>query len=205
MKAGLLIWGRIGHELERVGEGLINCLPPNSGHSRLGSGRSKHPAHLQHGGAMSSGRELAKRKLTATGSSTTREPPSRAQRWLVYSIFAAGIMLLTCADGFPQSKPQDSLPVLTHVAQVGELSNEEAHRGYPVHLRAVVTYFSPADLFVQDSTAGIWVDLRGMQASFRPGQFLDLYGITAEGFAPYIGNPRWRVLGEAPLPLARRV
>ncbi len=154
---------------------------------------------------MSSGRELAKRKLTATGSSTTREPPSRAQRWLVYSIFAAGIMLLTCADGFPQSKPQDSLPVLTHVAQVGELSNEEAHRGYPVHLRAVVTYFSPADLFVQDSTAGIWVDLRGMQASFRPGQFLDLYGITAEGFAPYIGNPRWRVLGEAPLPLARRV
>ena len=61
------------------------------------------------------------------------------------------------------------------------------------------------NLFVQDSTAGVWVDLRGMHVSLRTGQLLDLYGTAAEGFAPYVGHPHWRVIGEAPMPAARHV
>jgi hypothetical protein len=60
--------------------------------------------------------------------------------------------------GQPSSAPSD-LPVLTSIEQVRRLTPEEARRSYPVHLKAVVTYFDPADpeLFLQDSSGGIWV------------------------------------------------
>ena len=100
------------------------------------------------------------------------------------------------------------LPVLTQAAQIRKLTPEEARRGYPVHLRAVVTYFDAdgQDLFVQDSTAGVWVDVRKIHASLRAGQLLDLRGTaSAEGFAPFVGDPQWRVIGEAPMPRASHV
>ena len=53
-----------------------------------------------------------------------------------------------------------NLPTLTHIEQIREMSIEEAGRGYPVRIRGVVTYFNQnaGDLFIQDSTAGIWVN-----------------------------------------------
>ncbi|HVN82027.1 MAG TPA: response regulator [Terriglobia bacterium] len=115
-----------------------------------------------------------------------------------------------------------SLPVLTRVEQVRRLPLEEVKRGYPVHIRGVVTYFcfggpkwlaqdtysgppSP-DLFVQDESAGIWVNAPMSAPAPRPGQLLDLQGVTeAPDFAPQIGKPRWQVIGEAPFPKPHRV
>ena len=51
------------------------------------------------------------------------------------------------------------LPVLTHADQVRQLSPEQAAMGYPVHIRGVVTDDVPApDFFVQDSSAGVYVE-----------------------------------------------
>ena len=42
---------------------------------------------------------------------------------------------------------------------------EEAKQSRAVRLRGVITYYDPEepDLFVQDSTGGIWVNLEGCQ------------------------------------------
>ena len=84
-----------------------------------------------------------------------------------------GIVLLF---GPAISHPRDTaaqrnshLPTITRIAQIRQLSVEEANRGYPVKIRAVVTFYRPAlqqsptdliapDLFVQDATAGIWIN-----------------------------------------------
>src|ERR1700730_2862686 len=52
-----------------------------------------------------------------------------------------------------------ALSVLTHADQVRRLSPEEAALGYPVRVRGVVTDDVPTpDFFVQDATAGIYVE-----------------------------------------------
>jgi PAS domain S-box-containing protein len=101
-----------------------------------------------------------------------------------------------------------ALPLLTQAQQVRQLPAEQAERGYPVRLRGVVTYFDSEtlDLFVQDSSAGIWVDLGTAKISLRSGQLVEIEGVSSPGdFAPQVSKPKVRVLGEAPLPVARPV
>jgi PAS domain S-box-containing protein len=100
------------------------------------------------------------------------------------------------------------LPTLTTAAQVRELTPEQANRGYPIRLRAVVTYIDLAvgDFFAQDTTAGIYVNESNKDLSFQPGDFLEIEGVTEElDFAPQIGKPRYRRLGQAPLPRPHNV
>src|SRR5580692_8583807 len=56
--------------------------------------------------------------------------------------------------------PTPGLPTLQTIREVRELPSEKARLAYPIHLRAVVTYAhrTAGDLFVQDSTAGIFVN-----------------------------------------------
>jgi len=120
------------------------------------------------------------------------------------ALFAA---MSTSAGMAAEGKGVESanLSTLTTAEQIRELTHDQANRGYPVRLRAVVTYNDPAtfDYFVQDSTAGIYInDLNG-QFRFKPGQLIEIEGVTEEpDFAPQVGKPRYRVLGEAPLPKA---
>jgi PAS domain S-box-containing protein len=98
--------------------------------------------------------------------------------------------------------------VLRSCDEVRRLSFEEAARGYPVHIRAVVTYFdaNAPDLFVQDDSGGLWVRWARNLPEVRPGQLLDLTGKTTQtDFAPDIVDPHWTVLGNAPLPKPRSV
>src|ERR1022692_4950504 len=72
------------------------------------------------------------------------------------------VSALSAAAAYGQpAKAGTALPVLTQVSQIRQLTRQQAARGYPVRIRAVVTYSDPAhgDLFVQDSTAGIWVNV----------------------------------------------
>ena len=119
------------------------------------------------------------------------------------------ITLLIAAAGALADAQVDrpELPVLSHVERVRSLVPDEARRGYPVHLRVVVTYFDPVgpNLFVQDSTGAMWVDWPRNGPALEPGQLIDLQGITAQtDFAPDLVRPVWRVLGRAPFPKARR-
>jgi PAS domain S-box-containing protein len=96
-----------------------------------------------------------------------------------------------------------ALPVLTRVEQIRKLSPDQAARGYPVRLRGVVTYgdLNQLDLFVQDSTGGIYVDPGQLKVPLYSGQDVGIQGVTGAGdFASQVENPRVEILGHAPLP-----
>jgi PAS domain S-box-containing protein len=112
-------------------------------------------------------------------------------------------------------------PVLTQISQIRELTRDRAALGYPVRIRAVVTYYSRTgpnflgrdmymssdtpDLFVQDFTAGIWVNVPKDAPPLEAGQLIEMEGVTeAPDFAPQIGKPRYKVIGQAALPPAKR-
>jgi PAS domain S-box-containing protein len=100
------------------------------------------------------------------------------------------------------------LPTLTSTTAVRNLTPQEARRGYPIHLRAVVTYFdslSPG-MFVQDAMGGIFIGWTPNLPQASVGDLLDLEGVSTQiDFAPDIANPHWKVVGRAPIPTARRV
>ena len=109
----------------------------------------------------------------------------------------------------PAATPGVGLPSLTTVKQILQLSRSEAVKNYPIRLRAVVTYYyggAPPDLFLHDSTGGVWVDLPGGMPALHPGDVIEIEGVSEQpDFAPQIGQPRWRVVGTSALPAAPRV
>jgi hypothetical protein len=86
----------------------------------------------------------------------------------------------------------------------------QAKQGSPVRLKGVITYYDPnePDLFVQDASAGIWVNLEIVKPNvpLHVGDLVEVQGVTeAPDFAPQVGGPVFRIIGRAPLPPARRV
>ncbi len=119
------------------------------------------------------------------------------------SLVTSLALALSCAT-FALGQTESHLPTLTKVIQARKLTEEQANQKYPLHLRVVVTLATEGDLFVQDSTGGIWVARPKGMALPKVGQLLDLEGVTIQtDFAPDIAQPRWRVLGEGPLPKPR--
>ena len=101
-----------------------------------------------------------------------------------------------------------ALPTLTTASAAHQLTIQESKRGYPVVIRAVVTYYDtsidarrPA-LFVADRTRGVFVALSQAPAvPLKPGQLVEVTGVTGPGdFAPIIAHATVRVLGESTLP-----
>jgi PAS domain S-box-containing protein len=88
------------------------------------------------------------------------------------------------------------------------MTSEEGARGYPVLLRAVVTYYDPyidprhGALFVLDETGGIFVSVpRQPVLPVHAGTLIEIRGVTGGGdFAPIVDHARIRVIGESPLP-----
>jgi diguanylate cyclase (GGDEF)-like protein len=98
------------------------------------------------------------------------------------------------------------LPTLTTARQAHSLSNEEAARALPVHLRGVVTYFDPdfgtghAAIFIHDATGSIFVSQASKPAAqLFAGALVDVRGVSSPG--GIVGNPQIHILGRAPLPL----
>ncbi|HKF59105.1 MAG TPA: response regulator [Blastocatellia bacterium] len=109
----------------------------------------------------------------------------------------------TRASGMPNL----SSSVLTTVEQVRALTTEQASRGCPVRIQAVVTFYDPMAfiLFVQDSTAGIFVNCTPSRFDVKAGQIVEIEGMTSPGqFAPYIERPRIRYLREGSMPEVAR-
>jgi signal transduction histidine kinase/AmiR/NasT family two-component response regulator len=114
------------------------------------------------------------------------------------------------ADVQAGMQPYDprKLPPITQAGDVRKLTMEQASRLLPVHLVGIVTYFDPAwsMLFVQDATAGVFVDVHGQEPHVRPGDVVDVRGVSAPGnFAPEVARPFITVVGHARLPAARPV
>ncbi|HMD84157.1 MAG TPA: ATP-binding protein [Terriglobia bacterium] len=120
-----------------------------------------------------------------------------------------GLLLAPCPLSMARSEgisSRDSkLPPLTKIEQIRELTRQQAALGPEVFLHAVVTYYDPPnDLFIQDATAGTWVDIAGRpKFDLKVGDWVEVRGTGQwPDFAPEVGKPRIRVLSRAPLPVA---
>jgi signal transduction histidine kinase len=100
------------------------------------------------------------------------------------------------------------LPTIRTAAGIRALSREEAERGYPAQLEAVVTYVEPdaTSLWVQDASAGVSIANTARRAlRLAPGTRVQIEGFTGRGsVAPLLVATRVRLLGPAPLPPPRR-
>lgn len=78
---------------------------------------------------------------------------------------------------------QPGLPALYAARQVLNLTPQEARRGYPVRLQGIVTGVckETALLFVQDSTAGIYIYFSPFDPSWRQSTLLEVEGVTDPG------------------------
>ncbi len=124
----------------------------------------------------------------------------------------AGILLMlvlaSARATWGQGTGLSDLPTLTTAEQIRELTADQANRGYPIRLRAVITYidFAVGDFFAEDRTAGIYVNENNRSLHFQPGDLLAIEGVTEEpDFAPQIAKARYRLLGHTSLPQPRKV
>ena len=101
-----------------------------------------------------------------------------------------------------------SLPVLRTVSQIKHLDPTEAKKAYPVRLHAVITYYDPSAtiMFIQDDTAGIFVDTTDHKWTLQAGQSVELEGTTGPGdFAPVILSPKLKASSYKPKVTAKQM
>jgi signal transduction histidine kinase/CheY-like chemotaxis protein len=118
------------------------------------------------------------------------------------------VALALLLSGVAGAGQESGLRTLTTAREAHSLPFEEARRGYPVHLRAVVTYYDPyidarhRALFVHDASGGVFVSVpAGPAHSLPAGTLIDVEGVSGPGdFAPVIEQPRIRVIGQSYLP-----
>jgi signal transduction histidine kinase/DNA-binding response OmpR family regulator len=111
------------------------------------------------------------------------------------------------AGGWAQSS-QGSLRTITAAHEAHSLSLVESARGYPVHLRAVVTYYDALidprrpSFFVHDDSGGIFVALSVLpNFAVHAGMLVEVIGVSGAGdFAPIVDKAHIEPLGESQLP-----
>jgi diguanylate cyclase (GGDEF)-like protein len=110
-----------------------------------------------------------------------------------------------------RSVQQPHLRTITTLREAHSLSAQEARRGYPVHLRAVVTYFDPGldtrriAVFLHDATGAMYaaVSLKTIwpKGPPVPGTLVEVTGKTSSGdFSPIIDQTQLTIIRRGPLP-----
>ncbi len=131
------------------------------------------------------------------------EPPLAHTSVFVFLSPSVFLFFLLFAPISPaQTSGKTSAP-LTHANQIRRLTAEQASQGYPVRIRGVITEDVPSpDFFVQDSTAGIYVEGSNSPVfEHHLGDLVEIEGVTGPGkFAPVIREQTFRVLGKGTLP-----
>ncbi len=116
------------------------------------------------------------------------------------------VMVLTLLSPAVEAQPTNE--ELRTAAAVRGLTVEQAKRPMHVRLRGVVTFFDENlfSRFIQDDTAGIYLQTSRILPALVPGQVVELEGISSPGeFAPVIVPEKVRVLGAAALPAPKPV
>ncbi len=139
-------------------------------------------------------------------SRTPERAPGRGR--LPRSVAVALLLSGALAGGRVPQAQAENLRTLTTAREAHSLTIEEARRGYPVHLRAVVTYYDPyidarhRALFVHDASGGVFVSVpAGPPLSLPAGTLIDVRGVSGPAdFAPVVSQPRIRVIGQSHLP-----
>jgi signal transduction histidine kinase/DNA-binding response OmpR family regulator len=131
--------------------------------------------------------------------------------WKLFTVLLP-VCLLASAHADSTETVAGGLPVITSVRQAHSINREQAARSYPIHLRAVVTYYDPvlapdhnnvraSTLFVSDATGGIYVSLPRPINALHPGLLVDVKGVSGPGeFASIVASPQVTALSESKLP-----
>ena len=130
----------------------------------------------------------------------------RSPRIVCPLMLLAGVLCIFASHRLQAAEAK--LPTLTLVEQIRRMTPEEAGRSNPVRIRGVITYYcwETGDFFVQDSTAGIYVDPSPTKLALHSGQLVEIRGVSASGdLAPEVHEARIQYLGEAPLPASRPI
>jgi len=114
------------------------------------------------------------------------------------------------AQGAGGTGSGEALPTLTTVAAIHGMTSREASRGYPVHLRAVVTYYDPCldhpghpVIMLTDQAATVFVSdfVDPGYLQIKAGDVVTVTGISGPGeFAPVILHPDIHVVSRGSLP-----
>jgi diguanylate cyclase (GGDEF)-like protein len=117
---------------------------------------------------------------------------------------AAATLLAALLSAGPSAHAEGAgiLRTITTAREAHDLSSQEARRGYPVHLRAVVTFYDPKapnkrkGMTVHDATGSVFLRLDlGWAEPLAPGTLVDIRGVSALGeFAPIIDHPRFKII-----------
>src|SRR6266704_6872580 len=121
------------------------------------------------------------------------------------SVFVFLFLSLFATISSAQTSSKTAAP-LTHANQIRRLTAEQASQEYPVRIRGVITEDVPSpDFFVQDSTAGIYVEGSNSPVfEHHLGDLVEIEGVTGPGkFAPVIREQTFRVLGKGTLPKSK--
>jgi signal transduction histidine kinase/CheY-like chemotaxis protein len=127
------------------------------------------------------------------------------KRVLLRAVAIALMMLTGAVAAVPA---QTALPTLTTALAAHSLQSSEAKRGYPVHLRVVVTYYDPdtrpgiGAFFACDSASCICVLVPPRPVlPLRPGTLVEMSGVSAPGnYAPIVMASEVKVIGQGQLP-----
>ena len=124
--------------------------------------------------------------------------------------------MAACLIPHATASAQDSrLPVLTTIGAIRALSQDQGARGFPVHVRAIVTHFDEqahVSLVIHDGHLGQFVvpppDGVTIPAwsELQRGDIIEIEGRTERGgFAPNIRPLDIRRVGRAPMPVPKRI
>lgn len=116
-----------------------------------------------------------------------------------FRILIAGAMVIGLAHAATDE--------LTKVAEIRALSRSESVASHPVRLDGVLLADAVDDLFLQDDTAGIWVEgSQGLFKDLKRGDRVEVRGVSAPGkFAPIVKAEMLTRKGTAPIPPPVRV
>jgi PAS domain S-box-containing protein len=123
-------------------------------------------------------------------------------------IRVSGLGFLALTGGMPATAQVAPDQVLRFADQVRRLTPEQAERQVPVRLKAVVTFWDARlySRFIQDETAGIYLNELTNGPTLEPGQLVEVEGRTGAGeYAPIVIPTSIKVLGTAKLPEAKPV
>jgi signal transduction histidine kinase/CheY-like chemotaxis protein len=122
----------------------------------------------------------------------------------------ASLLLLLVLLGTPAVRAQSAVELLpaprellTTIQSIRTLSRKEAQRPYPVRVIGVVTHADSKipDCFVQDETAGIYLEANPLLKGLVPGDRIAVEGVSNPGdFAPCILLKSIERLGKQHLP-----
>ncbi|HEY2363372.1 MAG TPA: hypothetical protein VGK36_19785, partial [Candidatus Angelobacter sp.] len=117
-----------------------------------------------------------------------------------YQIEDAIVRMIAPRQTLDESQISGALHTLR---ELKSLSVDAAVKQIPVDIKGKVTFIdlSASILFVQDATAGAYVDIHNQVTDLHPGDLVNVKGVSNPGeYAPIISRPKIRVLAHGALP-----